>query len=227
LAFGSAAERTTMSSYILFLFIWSTLVYDFIAYWTWAENGWLHDFGVLDFAGGTPVHVTSGFSALAYALCVGPRRTVDFKKIYPSNISDVFLGTSLLWFGWFGFNGGSEFQINARAVNAMYVSNLAAGTGGLTWMFAEMIKHRRKKMSLNGFCSGAVAGLVAITPASGFVRPHYAIVFGFVAGICCLMAGDLKKITRFRYDDACDVFAVHGTGGFVGRLNNPVGILFK
>jgi len=163
-----------MPAYVLFLVIWSTTVYDFIAYWVWAPNGWLKAYGVLDFAGGTPVHITSGFSALAYALAVGPRRTVDFKKDHkPSNIADVFLGMTFLWFGWFGFNGGSELAINSRAVNAIVVSNLAASTGGLSWMFTEMLVKRTKKMSLNSFCCGAISGLVTITPASGFVAPVY------------------------------------------------------
>jgi ammonium transporter, Amt family len=203
LAFGSAAERTTVRSsfvtylmyfiwfnsifcvvkmpvYLIFLFVWSTLVYDIVAYWTWSPNGWLMKLGVLDFAGGTPVHVVSGFSAVAYSLAVGPRKTVDFKKHKPSNISDVYLGTALLWFGWFGFNGGSELAINSRAVNAIVVSNLSASVGGLTWMLAEMIKNRTTKMSLNGLCAGAIAGLVCITPAAGFVTPYYSLVFGFI-----------------------------------------------
>jgi Amt family ammonium transporter len=218
LAFGSAAERTTLSSYAIFLFVWSSLVYNFIAYWVWAPNGWLHDYGVLDFAGGTPVHLTSGVSALAYALCVGPRRTINHETYVPHSISDVFLGVTLLWLGWFGFNGGSELAINSRAANAVIVSQIAAGFGGLSWMFGEMIRHRRKKMSLNGFCTGAVVGLVAITPASGFVKPHYALIFGFLPAIICMYAVDIKKITRFKYDDACDVFAVHGVGGFLGCI---------
>ncbi len=136
--------------------------------------------GVLDFAGGTPVHLVSGFSALAYALAVGPRRTVNFKKLKPSNLSDVYLGTALLWFGWFGFNSGCELAINSRSVNALVVTNLAACFGGLSWMFTEMIYNKSRKMSLNGFCSGSVAALVAITPASGFVKPHYAVVIGII-----------------------------------------------
>jgi Amt family ammonium transporter len=215
LAFGSAAERTTMPAFILFLIIWSTLVYDFIAYWVWAPNGWLKDYGVLDFAGGTPVHITSGFSAFAYALAVGPRRKVDFKSEKPSSIADVFLGMTLLWFGWFGFNGGSELAINSRSVNAIIVSNLSASIGGLSWMFTHMIFKRTKKMSLNGFCCGAISGLVAITPGSGFVSPVYSLIFGLLAGIICYFACYIKKLTNYKYDDACDVFAVHGVAGIV------------
>ena len=215
LAFGSAAERTTMLTYILFLIIWSTVVYDFIAYWVWAPNGWLKSYGVLDFAGGTPVHITSGFSAMAYALAVGPRRTVNFKSEKPTHLADVFLGMTLLWFGWFGFNGGSELAINARSVNAIVVSNLAASMGGLSWIMTHMIWKRTKKISLNGFCCGAIVGLVAITPASGFVAPVYAILFGIIPAIICYFACYIKKFTNFKYDDACDVFAMHGIGGVV------------
>jgi len=173
----------------LFVFTWTTLVYDFIAYWTWAPKGWLRGLDVLDFAGGTPVHITSGFSALAYALVVGPRRTVDFKKIKPHNPADVFLGTALLWFGWFGFNGGSELAINSRAVNAVIVSNLSAAFGGVSWILVEIIKNRAFKFSLHGFCSGAIAGLVEITPASGFVQPHYAIIFGTLSKLNLYFTG--------------------------------------
>ncbi len=214
-------------AYILFLFSWSTLVYDFVAYWTWAPNGWLRGLEVLDFAGGSPVHITSGFSALAYALVVGPRRTVDFKNVKPHSPSNVFLGTALLWFGWFGFNGGSELAINSRAGNAVIVSNLSASFGGISWMVIEMIVRRKFKFSLNGFCCGAIAGLVGITPASGYVRPHFAIVFGLLCktfkskylmkyffislfikgGILCFFASYIKKLTKYKYDDACDVFA--------------------
>jgi ammonium transporter, Amt family len=172
-----------MPSYILFLVIWSTIVYDFIAYWVWAPHGWLKDYGVLDFGGGTPVHITSGFSALAYALAVGPRRTVDFKSEKPTNIADIFLGMTLLWFGWFGFNGGSELAINSRSANAIIVSNLAASVGGVSWMITHMIFKRTKKISLNGFCCGAISGLVAITPGSGFVAPVYSLVFGLLGYI--------------------------------------------
>jgi ammonium transporter, Amt family len=207
LAFGSAAERTTLPVYIIFLFVWSTVVYDIVAYWVWAPNGWLlKRYEALDYAGGTPVHIVSGFSALAYSLAVGPRKTVNFKKYKPSNVSDVYLGTAILWFGWFGFNSGSELGINSRAVNAAVVSNLSASVGGLTWMFAEMIQRRTMKMSLNGFCAGAIAGLVCITPGAGFVTPYYAIVFGFIGGISCLFAIEIKALTNHKFDDACDVF---------------------
>lgn len=218
LAFGGAAERTPILTYCIFLFVWSTAVYDFVAYWCWASNGWLHKYGVLDYAGGTPVHITSGFSALAYALSVGPRRTVIFEKHRPSSPSDMFLGTALLWFGWFGFNGGSEFAINSRSTNAVVVTNIAAGFGSLTWVVIEMIRTRTTRMSLIGFCNGAVVGLVSITPSSGFVRPHYAIVIGIVSTVACYFGCELKKYTKYKYDDACDVFGIHGIGGVIGCL---------
>ena len=201
---------------MIFLFFWSTIVYNAIAYWHWAPNGWLRTLGVLDYAGGAPVHICSGFSALAYALAVGPRKTVDHANYKPSSISDIFLGTCLNWFGWFGFNGGSEVAMNARAVNAIVVSNIAASFGGLAWMFTAMAFNRTHKMSLVGFCNGAMCGLVCITPGSGYVSPHYAVVFGISSGVICFFACFIKKLTKYRYDDACDVFAVHGVGGSVG-----------
>ena len=124
-----------------------------------------------------------------------------------ASISDVFLGTALLWFGWFGFNGGSEIAINSRAVNAIVVTNLSASVGGLSWMFTDMIWNRKRKMSLNSFCAGAVAGLVAITPASGFVKPYFSLIFGLLAGIICFFSDCIKKLTKFKFDDTCDVFA--------------------
>jgi ammonium transporter, Amt family len=244
-----------MPVYLLFVFIWSTFVYDVVAYWTWAPNGWLYsNFEALDFAGGTPVHIVSGFSALAYSIAVGPRKTVNFKKYKPSNVSDVYLGTAILWFGWFGFNGGSELAINSRAVNAVIVSNLAASVGGLTWMFAEMIKGKTMRMSLNGLCAGTIAGLVTITPAAGFVTPYFSVIFGFIGALSCLFACEIKTLTKHRFDDACDVFGselisisfkldilinvysflfncqfiqVHGIGGVVSDYLNKVRIIFK
>jgi len=219
LAFGAAAERTRIPAYLVFVFIWTTVVYNFCTYWCWAPHGWLHaEYGVLDYAGGTPVHVCSGFAALAYAFICGPRKAVNHKKNKPHSITDVFLGTAFLWLGWFGFNGGSETAINSRAINAVYVSNLSASVGGITWMILEMVAKRSRKMSLNGFCCGCVAGLVCITPAAGFVSPYYALVFGLVGGSVCFFVSELKHylLDKYRYDDACDVFAVHGCGGIIG-----------
>lgn len=218
LAFGGAAERGTLTGFCVFLVLWSTFVYDFIAYWTWGVNGWLRKYDALDFAGGTPVHIASGFSAIAYAIAIGPRKRVNLKKLKPTHVSNIYLGTALLWFGWMGFNGGSEFAINSRAVNAVVVSNLSACAGGMSWLFTEMLFHRNRKMSLTGFCSGALAGLVCITPAAGFVTPSFSLVFGITGGFVCFFASKIKHLFSFQIDDACDVFGVHGIGGVVGNL---------
>jgi len=151
-------------------------------------------------------------------LYVGPRKTVDHKKLKPSNVTDVFIGTVFLWFGWFGFNGGSEMAINRRAVNAVYVSNMSASIGGITWMFLEMMVRKSRKMSLNGFCCGVVSGLVCITPAAGYVSTYYSFVFGFLGAFCCFSVAEMKHfiLRMSSFDDACDVLAVHGVGGVVG-----------
>ncbi|KAI9025237.1 ammonium transporter AmtB-like domain-containing protein [Phycomyces nitens] len=215
LAIGSAAERGRLLPMVLFMFIWSTVVYDPIAYWTWNPNGWSAKLGGLDFAGGTPVHISSGFASLAYALVLGKRQghghSNDFK---PHNMSNVVLGTALLWFGWFGFNGGSALAGNVRAAMACVVTNLAAAVGAITWMCIDYRIER--KFSALGFCSGAVAGLVAITPASGFVGPGPAVAIGFLGAVACNLAVHLKHWLNF--DDALDVFAVHGVGGYIGSL---------
>lgn len=203
---------------MIFLFVWTTIVYDFIAYWTWGYSGWLKSMGALDFAGGGPVHISSGFAALAYAAALGPRRRLDFKRCRPSNMGFVYLGTALLWFGWFGFNGGSEGAVNARSVNAVVVTNLAASVAGLTWMLLDMCIQQTRHMSLNNFCAGAVTGLVAITPACGFVWPYSSLAIGFIAAVIGYFAARVKALFRHRFDDACDVWAVHGIGGAVGSL---------
>ncbi|CAF1066019.1 unnamed protein product [Brachionus calyciflorus] len=218
LFYGAIAERGTISAFILISVLWTTLVYDFIAYWTWNPNGWLNNMGVLDFAGGGPVHVASGFAALAYALVVGQRKNVNFKQIKPINLTEIFLGTCLLWVGWLGFNGGSEGAINSRAINAAVVTNYAAASGGLSWILIEMIFHKTWSLSLNAFCTGALASLVSITPACGYVRPLYAIVIGLLTTPVCFLATFFKKATRYKFDDAVDVFAVHGCGGIIGSL---------
>ncbi|CAG8472142.1 10235_t:CDS:2 [Acaulospora colombiana] len=214
LAIGSAAERGRVLPATVFIFIWSTIVYDPIACWAWNTNGWSNKLGGLDFAGGTPVHISSGAAALAYCLVVGKRHGHGTDEFKPHNVANTVLGTAFLWFGWFGFNGGSEVAANSRAALACVVTNLAASVGGLTWVILDYRLER--KMSTLGFCSGAVVGLVAITPASGFVGAPAAVVFGIVGSICCNAAVKLKHI--FDYDDALDVFAVHGMGGLVGNI---------
>jgi len=214
LAIGSAAERGRLIPMTIFIFVWSTLVYDFIACWTWSGNGWSFKLGTLDFAGGSPVHISSGAASLAYALILGKRHGHGVEEFKPHNISNVVLGTVFLWFGWFGFNGGSNACTTLRAAMACVVTNLAASVAALTWMIMDYRYER--KLSAMGFCSGAVAGLVAITPASGFVGPAGAVAIGFLGAVGCNMACKLKH--AFNYDDALDVFAVHGVGGFIGCI---------
>ncbi|KAI8367787.1 ammonium transporter AmtB-like domain-containing protein [Blakeslea trispora] len=216
LAIGSAAERARILPMIIFIFIWSTVVYNVVASWTWNVSGWSAKMGAIDYAGGTPVHITSGFASLAYALILGRREGHDHKKeeFKPHNMSNVVLGTALLWFGWFGFNGGSGLAGNLRAAMACVVTNLAASVGAITWMLIDYRVER--KFSALGFCSGAVAGLVAITPASGYVGPAPAVAIGFLGACACNLACHLKRLLRF--DDVADVFAVHGVGGYLGSL---------
>jgi len=216
LAVGAIAERGRLGPIIFFIFWWSTLVYDPIACWTWNAGGWVAKRGGLDFAGGTPVHISSGTAGLAISIYLGKRRGYGTERLAykPHNTTYVVLGTCFLWFGWFGFNGGSALGGTMRAAMASFVTNLAASVGGLTWMFWDY--RLEKKWSAVGFCSGAIAGLVAITPASGYVGPPASVLFGFMAGTLCNFGTQLKFI--FGYDDALDIFAAHAIGGIVGNL---------
>ncbi|KAG8216639.1 ammonium transporter AmtB-like domain-containing protein [Butyriboletus roseoflavus] len=216
IAIGAVAERSRLGPLLVFVFVWSTLVYDPIACWTWNPHGWVYVLGGLDFAGGTPVHISSGTAALAISLYLGKRHGYGTEQLAykPHNTTYVILGTVFLWFGWFGFNGGSALSANYRATEACIVTNLAASVGGLTWMLWDWRLER--KWSAVGFCSGAISGLVAITPGSGFVGAPAAVLFGFMAGTLCNFATQLKFI--FRYDDALDIFASHAIGGLVGNL---------
>ncbi|KAJ1972446.1 hypothetical protein H4R35_004670 [Dimargaris xerosporica] len=215
LALGATAERVRLLPVLVFFFVWPTLVYDPIAYWDWGLNGYLAHAGSLDFAGGTPVHMASGFAALAYAMVLGRRlRSKQGEPDQPHNYGYIMLGTALLWFGWFGFNGGSAVSAGARAGQAMIVTHVAAAAGGLTWMLLQY-RHDHKFSSF-GFCCGAVAGLVAITPGSGFVEVWAALVYGVLGGAICHLVVELKE--KYIFDDALDVFAVHGVGGLVGNL---------
>ncbi|GAC1461582.1 MAG: ammonium transporter [Candidatus Limnocylindrales bacterium] len=207
---GAIAERITFKAFVVFTLLWSTLVYAPIAHWVWGTGGWLHTLGALDFAGGTVVHVSSGVSALVAALVVG-RRLV---KTEPHDVTMTILGAGLLWFGWFGFNAGSALSAGGLAANAFVVTNTAAAMGGLTWLTVSWI-HRGQPSAL-GAALGAVAGLVAITPASGYVTPSAAIVIGLGAGVFCYLAVLLRP--RLRVDDALDVWAVHGIGGTWGAI---------
>lgn len=216
LAIGATAERGRMLPACVFMFVWATLVYDPIACWTWNPNGWVYLLGGLDFAGGTPVHISSGAAALAYSVILGKRRGYGTAELNyrPQNTSYMILGTVFLWFGWFGFNGGSALAANVRAAMACTVTNLAASVGGITWVAWDY--RLEKKMTAAGFCSGAIAGLVAITPGSGYVGPAAAVVFGIVGGTVCNFATQLKYLIGV--DDALDIFAGHCIGGIAGNL---------
>ena len=207
---GAFVERFRFTTYLVFLVIWVTVVYAPIAHWVWAPEGWLFKEGALDFAGGTVVHINAGVAAVAAAILVGQRRAPGL----PHNVPYVILGASLLWFGWFGFNAGSGLAANALAVNAFLVTNTAAATAALTWGLLSQIQTGR--MSAVGVASGAVAGLVAITPASGFVGVMGAIAIGFGAGALCYGAVWLRSKTQL--DDALEVFAIHGVGGIWGAI---------
>ncbi|WVQ79914.1 hypothetical protein IAT38_002015 [Cryptococcus sp. DSM 104549] len=216
LAIGGFAERSRIGPVMVFLFCWLTLVYCPIACWTWNGNGWSFIMGGLDFAGGTPVHISSGTAALAIAFYLGKRRGYGTERLAykPHNTAFVVLGTVFLWFGWFGFNGGSALSANLRAVQACIVTNLAASVGGLTWMFLDY--RLEKKFSAVGFCSGAISGLVGITPAAGYVGSPAAVAIGFVTAFCCNFATKLKFLVGI--DETLDVFASHGIGGMVGNI---------
>jgi Amt family ammonium transporter len=211
---GAFAERKKFSTYLVFLVLWATLVYDPIAHWVWAPGGWLFEKNALDFAGGTVVHISSGVSALVCVLVMGKRRGYGREEMTPHNLTMTVLGTALLWFGWFGFNGGSAVSSGSLAVSAFVVTNMAAAAATLAWMFVEWA-HRGKPTVL-GAASGAVAGLVGITPASGYVTPMASLAIGAAAGILCYIAVNLKG--KFGYDDSLDTFGVHGIGGTVGAI---------
>ena len=215
---GAFAERKRFKTFVIFSLLWATLIYDPVAHWVWAEGGWLRNLGALDFAGGTVVHITSGISALVAAKVLGRRLSSQNEKMEPHNVTYVVLGAGLLWFGWFGFNAGSALGANGVAANAFVTTNTAAAMGLLTWMTASWIRHKRP--SVVGASAGAVAGLVAITPAAGFVTPTSAILIGFLAGIVCFVA--VEYVVRRRVDDALDVFGVHGVGGILGALATGV-----
>jgi Amt family ammonium transporter len=215
LVVGAVAERVRFSSYILFIVLFSLLVYAPIAHWTWHPQGFLFQMGVLDFAGGTVVHITAGCAALAGAIVLKRRKVhLDHKEIPPANIPYVLIGTGLLWFGWFGFNGGSALGANALAVSAFATTNTAAAAGGLAWMFFDVL--RGKKPSVLGFCIGAVVGLVAITPGAGFVGIPQSIFIGAVGALISNIAVYYKS--KSILDDALDVFPCHGIGGIVGMI---------
>jgi Amt family ammonium transporter len=210
---GAYAERFKFSAYVLFTLGWTTLVYDPIAHWVWADGGWLAKLGAIDYAGGTVVHLSSGISALVCALVLGKRRGYPTVRHMPHDLTMTVLGAGLLWFGWFGFNAGSA-GANGTAALALVNTHLAAGAGALMWTIVE--GSRIKKFTILGFASGLVAGLVAITPAAGYVSPMAALAIGAAAGLICYFA--VLGKTRLGYDDSLDAFGVHGVGGATGAL---------
>ncbi len=211
---GAFAERKRFKAFVVFSILWSTIVYAPLAHWVWG-GGWLFELGALDFAGGTVIHISSGVAALVCAIVLGRRKTFGTAETDPHDLTMTVLGAGLLWFGWFGFNAGSALGANGLAAHAFVVTNVAAAMGALSWMTASWM--RKGHPSVLGAAAGAVAGLVGITPAAGFVGVPAALIIGFVAGIACFLTVDLLK-ERLRIDDALDVFAVHGVGGIWGAL---------
>ena len=210
---GAFAERMKFSAFLAFIALWSTLVYSPLAHWVWG-GGWIGSMGALDFAGGTVVHISSGVSALAAALFISKRKGYGREQFIPHNLPMTITGTAILWFGWFGFNAGSALASNGLAAGAFVTTHVASATAALVWMFAEWIHHG--KPTTLGAASGAVAGLVAITPAAGFVSPLSALAIGGLAGVICYIAVLAK--TKLGYDDSLDVVGIHGVGGTWGAL---------
>lgn len=216
---GATAERLRIGASMVFGAIWLVLVYAPVAHWVWHPNGWLAAMGHMDFAGGTVVHIQAGAAGLAAAIAVGPRQGFGKQPMVPHNLALTVLGAGLLWAGWFGFNAGSSYEASARAAGALLATQLAAGAGALCWGVAEMF--RRQQMSVLGMATGAIAGLIAVTPASGYVGVGGALAIGAIAGVVCFAV-----VTTFKHfthiDDSLDVFALHGVGGVVGTVLTPV-----
>jgi Amt family ammonium transporter len=211
---GAFAERKKFSAFLLFTVLWATVVYDPLAHWVWGDGGWLKGRGALDFAGGTVVHISSGVSALVCAIVLGKRRGYGHQPMQPHNLPMTVMGAGLLWFGWFGFNAGSALEANGLAASAFLATNTGAAAAALGWMFTEWMT--RGKPTVLGAASGAVAGLVAITPASGYVGPVSSIIIGAAAGALCYAACNVKS--KLGYDDSLDVVGVHGVGGTWGAI---------
>ncbi|MBI5189681.1 MAG: ammonium transporter [Nitrospirae bacterium] len=211
---GAFAERFKFKTFLVFTLLWCTVVYDPIAHWVWGPGGWIREMGALDFAGGTVVHISSGIAALAAALVVGKRRNYLKEPMFPHNITMTVIGASILWFGWFGFNAGSALAANGLAASAFVTTHLAAAAAAVSWTLVEWMYH--KKPTVLGAASGAVAGLVAITPGAGFVTPMSSIIIGLIGGVLCFIAVNLKP--KLGYDDSLDVVGVHFVGGTFGAL---------
>ncbi|OOG42827.1 ammonium transporter [Polaromonas sp. A23] len=219
LIIGATVERMRLSATIFFAGFWTVLVYAPVAHWIWQPSGWLAAMGHMDYAGGTVVHIAAGASGLVAAKFVGPRRGFGKEPMVPHNLMITIIGAGLLWAGWFGFNAGSAFEASSRAVGALLATQVAASVGAFAWGLAEFTQ--RGKFSVLGMATGAIAGLVAVTPASGFVGPQGAAVIGAVSGVLCFIAvTQFKRLTGI--DDSLDVFALHGVGGFIGTVLTPV-----
>lgn len=214
LIIGAFAERIRFKALLLYVVLWTTLIYVPIAHWVWADGGWLRNLGVIDFAGGLVVHTSAGVSALAAALVIGARKKTDPKEMRPNNIPYVILGAAILWFGWFGFNAGSALAADAVAVNALVTTNLAAAAGATSWMLTDWVQ--KGKPSAVGIAVGAICALAAVTPASGYVGPMASILIGLVAGVVSNLIAGWRARTRL--DDSLDVFACHGAGGMWGTF---------
>ncbi len=215
LIIGAFAERMKFSAFLLFTLLWATFIYDPVAHWVWGVDGWVRNMGALDFAGGTVVHINAGIAALVSAIVIGKRTSYVKYSVAPHNLPFSVLGAALLWFGWFGFNAGSSLGANGIAVNAFVVTNTAAAAAALSWAFIDWIFNGKPTML--GTISGAVAGLVAITPAAGYVGVGSAIIIGLSSSILCFIAVTIIK-HKLGYDDSLDAFGVHGIGGIWGSL---------
>jgi Amt family ammonium transporter len=212
---GAFAERMKFGAFVVFALLWTTFVYDPIAHWVWGVGGWIRELGVLDFAGGTVVHIISGVSGLVIAMMIGKRKGYGTEVMMPHHLPMTVIGASLLWFGWFGFNAGSALSANGLAASAFVVTHAAAAAATVSWVLTEWLQHG--KPTILGAASGCVAGLVAITPAAGFVSLIPAIIIGLGAGIICFLAVAVLK-TKLGYDDSLDAFGVHGIGGTWGAI---------
>ena len=215
LIIGAFSERIKFKGFLLFTVLWSFFVYNPVAHWVWSTDGWLYKLGALDFAGGTVVHINAGVAAIVTALMLGKRRDYQGHALPPHNIPFVFIGASLLWFGWFGFNAGSGLAADGLAANAFMVTHIAAATAALFWALLDWVHGH--KTTVVGVCTGAVAGLVAITPAAGFVGVSGAIIIGIVVSLVCFIMVAFVK-PKLGYDDALDAFGVHGIGGILGAI---------
>ena len=211
---GAVAERMKFSSFLIFILAWTTLIYDPVAHWVWGTGGWLKNMGVLDFAGGIVVHITSGISALAAAIIIGKRRGYPHDSMTPHNLPMTVVGAGLLWFGWFGFNAGSALSAGTLSVTTFVATHASAVAATLIWVVIEWL--HRGKPTMFGAATGSIAGLATITPASGYVGPLSAMIIGLLAGAVCYISLNMKN--RLGYDDSLDAFGVHGVGGILGTL---------